>query len=106
MAREMFRSRRIAIRSRAGRLYWTGAKIRLALVPPKPKEFDTAARILRGLACFGARSMSQPSDGLSRLRVGGATWSRSARMEKIASTAPAAPSRCPIADLVEDMVSL
>src|SRR5215470_15170146 len=101
-----FRSRRIAHPLPSAAIYWTGVKIRLALVPPNPKEFDKAARILRGLACFGARSMSQPSDGLSRLRVGGATWSRSARMEKIASTAPAAPSRCPIADLVEDMVSL
>ena len=36
--------------------------------------------------------------------VGGATWSRMARIEKIASTAPAAPSRCPIEDLVEDML--
>ena len=35
--------------------------------------------------------------------VGGTIWSRMARMQKIASTAPAAPSRCPIADLVEDI---
>ena len=32
--------------------------------------------------------------------------SRIARIEKIASTAPAAPSRWPIADLVEDIESL
>ena len=50
--------------------------------------------------------MSQPSDGLSRLRVGGTMLSRIASIEKIASTAPAAPSRWPIADLVEDMESL
>ena len=30
---------------------------RLALVPPKPKLFDSAARILRSLACCGTRSM-------------------------------------------------
>ena len=33
--------------------------------------------------------------------VGGATLSRIARIEKIASTTPAAPSRCPVIDLVE-----
>ncbi len=32
--------------------------------------------------------------------------SRIDRMEKIASTAPAAPSRCPIADFVDDMTML
>ena len=35
--------------------------------------------------------------------VGGATPSRIARIEKIASTAPAAPSRCPMQDLVDDI---
>jgi hypothetical protein len=58
----------------AGALTQFGAeKTRLALVPPKPNEFDSTLRILRGLACLGARSMSQPSDGLSRFKVGGAT---------------------------------
>ncbi len=38
--------------------------------------------------------------------VGGAIWSRIASTEKIASIAPAAPSRWPIADLVEDIVTL
>src|SRR5262245_22792671 len=89
-----------------GVAYGGGAQIRLALVAPKPKELESAWRILRGLACFGTRSMSQPSDGFSRLRVGGATWSRIASSEKIASTLPAAPRRWPMADLVEDMESL
>ena len=35
--------------------------------------------------------------------VGGATSSRIARIEKIASTAPAAPSRWPMQDLVDDI---
>jgi hypothetical protein len=35
--------------------------------------------------------------------VGGAMLSRIASIEKIASTAPAAPSRWPMADLVDDM---
>ena len=46
------------------------------------------------------------TEGLSRLSVGGAIWSRIARIEKIASTAPAAPSRWPIEDLVDDIVVL
>ena len=50
--------------------------------------------------------MAVSTDGLSRLSVGGATLSRMASTEKMASTAPAAPSRCPIADLVDDMASL
>ena len=37
------------------------------------------------------------------MRVGGITPSRIARMEKIASIAPAAPNRWPTDDLVEDM---
>ena len=39
----------------------------------------------------------------SALIVGGTIWSRMARMEKMASTAPAAPRRCPIDDFVEDI---
>ena len=50
--------------------------------------------------------MSQPSDGSSRLSVGGTMLSRIARIEKIASTLPAAPRRWPIADLVDDIDSL
>ena len=38
--------------------------------------------------------------GLFKLRVGGATWSLSARIVKMASSPPAAPSRCPVADFV------
>src|SRR5204863_3794565 len=77
---------------------------RLALVPPKPKLLLSTARTSRCLACHGTRSTpSQPSDGLSRLSVGGTIWSRSARMQKIDSTAPAPPSRWPIADLVLDI---
>ena len=51
----------------------------------------------------GTRSIGVSTDGLSRLSVGGATPSRIARIEKIASTAPAAPSRWPIDDLVDDI---
>src|SRR5260370_15788068 len=74
-----------------------------ALVPPKPNEFDSATLISRLRAIFGTRSIAVSTEGLSRLMVGGAMLSRIARMEKIASIAPAAPSRCPVDDLVDDI---
>src|SRR4051812_11382618 len=65
-----------------------------ALVPPKPKLLLSTARTRRFLALCGTRSTpSVPSSGSSRLRVGGTIWSRIARMQKIASTAPAPPSK-------------
>ena len=65
---------------------------------------STAPRRCRACApCAGTRSIGVSTDGLSRLMVGGATPSRIARIEKIASTAPAAPSRCPMQDLVDDI---
>src|SRR6476660_10085491 len=73
-----------------------------ALVPPKPKLLFRTARTGRSLALCGTRSTpSQLSLGLSRLRVGGTIWSRIARMQKMLSTAPAPPSKWPMADLVE-----
>ena len=75
-----------------------------ALVPPKPNEFDSTVSIFRFFERCGTRSIAVSTDGLSRLIVGGAMPSRMARIEKIASTAPAAPSRCPIEDLVDDML--
>ena len=81
-------------------------KITEALVPPKPKLFDSATLISIGLALCGTRSMGVSTEGLSRLIVGGAIWSRIASTENAASMAPAAPSRCPVADLVELMVAL
>src|SRR5688572_24643443 len=74
-----------------------------ALVPPNPNKFDNATLIGRDLALCGTRSIAVSTDGLSRLRVGGAMLSRIARMEKIASIAPAAPSRYPVDDFVEDI---
>src|SRR5262245_23075509 len=74
-----------------------------ALVPPKPKEFDSTVSMVRRLVLCGTRSMAVATEGLSRLSVGGARLSLIASAEKIASTAPAAPSRWPIADLVEDI---
>src|ERR1700751_4647441 len=74
-----------------------------ALVPPKPNEFDRATLILRLRAARGARSIVVATEGFSRLMVGGAMLSRIARMEKIASIAPAAPRRCPVEDFVDDI---
>src|SRR5271154_3840726 len=79
-------------------------KINDALVPPKPKELESAMSIVRLRATCGAKSIAVSAEGLSRLRVGGAIPSRIARMEKIAPTAPAAPRRWPIADFVDDIV--
>src|SRR5206468_4735121 len=82
--------------------FHTAFMINEALVPPKPKLLLSTARTDRSLALCGTRSTpSVPSLGLSRLSVGGTIWSRIARMQKMLSTAPAPPSRCPIADLVE-----
>src|SRR5580698_9299228 len=77
-----------------------------ALVPPKPNEFDNTTLISRRRGTYGTRSIAVSIDGLSRLMVGGATLSRIARMQKIASIAPAAPSRCPVEDLVDDIDTL
>src|SRR6202041_2414962 len=81
----------------------TRRRITDALVPPKPKEFDSTTLISRSRGVFGTRSIAVSTDGLSRLIVSGAMLSRIARIPKIASIAPAAPSRCPVQDLVEDM---
>ena len=75
-------------------------------MPPKPKLLDITVSMWRWRAVRGTRSMTLARLGSCRLRVGGATPSRIAMMEKMASTAPAAPSRCPIADLVDDMERL
>src|SRR3979411_3207360 len=77
-----------------------------ALVPPKPNELDSAILISRLRGDCGTRSIAVSTDGFSRLMVGGAMLSRIARILKIVSTAPAAPSRCPVDDLVDDIDTL
>src|ERR1700742_1483713 len=84
----------------------TRLRITEALVPPKPKEFDNTTLISRLRAVCGTRSIPVCTEGLSRLIVGGATLSRIARIEKIASISPAAPSRWPVEDLVDDIETL
>src|SRR4051794_38479915 len=77
-----------------------------AFVPPNPKEFDRAMSTVRCWALWGTRSIEVDTDGLSRLSVGGTTPSRMASTEKIASTAPAAPSRWPTEDFVDDIATV
>src|SRR5262249_13703059 len=62
-------------------------------VAPNPEELDKATFTGRQCALGGTRSIAVPTEGLSRLMVGGTTPSRIANRQKIASTAPAAPSR-------------
>src|ERR1700676_3495249 len=77
-----------------------------ALVPPKPNEFDSTTLISRLRGACGTRSIAVSTEGFSRLIVGGAILSRIARILKIISTAPAAPSKCPVDDLVDDIDTL
>jgi hypothetical protein len=75
---------------------------RLALVPPKPKLLLSTA-FTRPLLGDVRHEVDAPA-GVARIvevEVGGTIPSRIASMQKIASTAPAPPSRWPIADLVE-----
>ncbi len=63
---------------------------RLALTPPNPNPFEIACSIVIRRATLATRSIpSAAGSAFSRLSVGGATWSRSARIVKIASTPPA-----------------
>ena len=99
-----------AARARGGRRH-ASASVRSTLrstsdafVPPKPKEFDKRHVDLPPLRLTrGTRSIGVSTEGLSRLSVGGTMPSRIASAQKIASTEPAAPSRWPIADFVDDI---
>ncbi|CAG0918162.1 unnamed protein product [Notodromas monacha] len=82
-----------------------------AFVPPKPKEFVNAIRLFlpasssntlsHFCASFGTK-FSSPSHGDVRLMVGGKTPVWHANKAAMASTIPAAPSKCPIAPLMDD----
>ena len=79
-----------------------------ALWPPKPNEFEIASGRSPGRAPAAraavARSRGRaPGRARSSPSVGGIMRARRARIVATASTAPAAPSRCPIADLVEEI---
>ena len=76
---------------------------KLAFVPPNPKLFDNATEIEVFRGFRGTRSRLFSIEGFLRFNVGGAIPFLMASVVKIASTAPAAPNRCPIEDLVEDI---
>src|SRR5690349_11755432 len=81
-------------------------KMRHALVPPKPKLFDATYSNVASRprpATKSSAGWAQARSRFSTLHVGGAFWSRKERSEKSASVAPAAPSMCPVMDLVEEM---
>ena len=66
------------------------AKVRVG-IPVKLR--DIFHKIFFSLATCGTKSIAVSTDGLSKFSVGGAILSRIAKTEKIASTAPAAPSK-------------
>ena len=61
--------------------------------------------MVRLTGAFAAKFNRGVTAGLSNLIVGGAMPSRIASTQKIASTAPADPSKCPIEDLVDDITA-
>ena len=76
-----------------------------AFVPPKPKEFDMTAIGPLGsrLAAFTPTMFASKSGFcLLKFSVGGAVWLTKASTVNTASTAPAAPSKCPVAPFVDD----
>ena len=71
--------------------------------PPKPNEFETATSTCGPRAPRSGCSRGRTRDpATSWLIVGGSTPRSSARIVKIASTAPAAPRQWPVAPFVEE----
>ena len=75
--------------------------IKLAFVPPKPNEFDITFWIFLEIDSFGIKLIEVLVSGISKFNVGGSILVSRDLNENTASTAPAAPKRCPIADLLE-----
>ncbi|MNL48736.1 hypothetical protein D3C87_1716150 [compost metagenome] len=78
----------------------------MAFTPPKPNPLSMAcvSAMRRGCSATMSRPWAKAS-GSCRFKVPGTTWSRNASAVKMAATAPAAPSKCPVADLVELMAT-
>ena len=71
------------------------------MCPPKPELLLTATRTARLRGVLGVTSSVISGSGVAWLIVGGMHPSWIAFAHAIASTTPAAPSMCPVADLVE-----
>src|SRR5262249_3846044 len=74
---------------------------RQVLLPPKPKELETATRTAAGRASWATWQRLHSGSGSSRLMVGGRAPRRMAATQARASTAAAAVSRWPVMLLVE-----
>lgn len=97
-------------------IYVSLEKTRELLVPPNPKLFDMATSTFLACASRGTKLKPTPTSGFSRFNVAGTapytdqyctmlgktkmvtSWMD--KIEKSASRAPAAPSKCPTAPLV------
>src|SRR5260370_18766340 len=74
---------------------------RQVLLPPKPKELDTATRTGCGRASLATWQRSHSGSGSWRLIVGGRARCSIATTQANASAAAAAVSRCPVMLLLE-----
>ena len=79
-----------------------------ALCPPNPNVLLKAARTSRFCALLKVKfnRLSRSGSSVKWLMVGGMMSFFTARILAIASIAPAAPSKCPVIDLVELMFNL
>src|SRR5262249_41286933 len=77
-------------------------KISAVLVPPKPKALESATFTRHSRARLGMTSIGHAGSCSSTLTVGGKMARVKASTVKMASAAPAAPSMCPVIDLVAD----
>ena len=68
-------------------------KIKLAFVPPKPKELDIILLIFSDIDSCGTRFIVVLVLGLSKFKVGGSVLVSRDLNENTASTAPAAPNK-------------
>src|SRR5262245_39807439 len=81
--------------------HYAAARTTQVLLPPKPKELDTATFTGCSLASWGTWQRLQSGSGWSRLMVGGTAWRSRVTMQASASRAAAAVSRWPLMLLVE-----
>src|SRR5262245_45432634 len=86
---------------RLNREHHTVVSTRQVLLPPKPKELDSAVRTVCGRAWLATWHRRHSGSGFSRLIVGGTARRSMAARQATASAAAAAVSRWPVMLLVE-----